>query len=628
MEIEKKTMKGENRKKTVEAMGGGEEQQRENHDKKRKKQLGGLRTMPFILANEVCDRFATTGFHANMIIYLTQQLNLPMVQASNTLTNFSGTAGFTPLIGALIADSFAGRFWTITIGSMIYELGLVSIMISAVLPSLHPPPCPSQMNCEVASSSQLWVLYISLFLTTLGTGGIRPCVVTFAADQLDVSRSKVTSRKFFNWYYFCMCAATLTALTVVVYVQDNVGWGWGLGIPTVAMGVSIVVFIVGSHLYVKLKPGGSPLTRLAQVIVAAARKRRSTLPSDPAMLYENKELDADLCVQGKLMHTEQFKWFDKAAVVTGREPTGSAGGPPLNLWRLATIHRVEELKCIIRMLPIWAAGILLIAASSHQHSFTILQARTMDRHLSSSFQIPPASLSIFGSLTILLGVVLYERLFVPLARRFTGNPAGITCLQRMGVGFSVNILATLTASFVEIRRKKVAAAHHLLDSPTAVVPISVFWLVPQFCIHGLAEVFMAVGHLEFLYDQSPESMRSTAAALYWVANSIGNYTGTIIVTLVHKYSGREGNWLPGRDLNRGRLEYYYWLVSGIQAVNLVYYVICALFYTYKPVSEIMADLNEGTESEQLAEEQEPPPPGNIRASHNVRDVELVGGGRT
>lgn len=176
-----------------------------------------------------------------------------------------------------------------------------------MLPSLHPPPCPTQVNCKEASNSQLWVLYMSLLLTALGTGGIRPCVVTFAADQFDMSKSKVTSRKFFNWYYFCMAAATLTALTVVVYVQDNVGWGWGLGIPTVAMAVSIVAFVVGSHLYVKLKPGGSPLTRLAQVIVAAVKKRKAAVPADPATLYENKELDSDLCVQGKLLHTQQFK---------------------------------------------------------------------------------------------------------------------------------------------------------------------------------------------------------------------------------------------------------------------------------------------------------------------------------
>lgn len=103
---------------------------------------------------------------------------------------------------------------------------------------------------------------------------------------------------------------------------------------------------------------------------------------------------------------------------------------------------------------------------------------------------------------MLIGLALYERIFVPIARRFTGNPAGISCLQRMGVGFAINILATIVSSFVEIKRKKVAANHHLLDDPKAIIPISVFWLVPQYCLHGVAEVFMSVGHLEFLYDRS------------------------------------------------------------------------------------------------------------------------------
>lgn len=210
----------------------------------------------------------------------------------------------------------------------------------------------------------------------------------------------------------------------------------------------------------------------------------------------------------------------------------------------------------------------------------------MDRHLSGSFQIPPATLSVFGVITMLSGLVLYERLFVPFARRFTRNPSGITCLQRVGVGLMVNILGTIVASFVEIKRKAVAANHNLLDDPKAIIPISVFWLVPQFCLHGVAEVFMSVGHMEFLYDQSPESMRSIAAALYWIAISIGNYVGTLIVSLVHNYSGKKTNWLPDRNLNRGRLECYYWLVSGVQAINLIYYVVCAWFYTYKPLEEV------------------------------------------
>lgn len=586
--------------------------------KNKKKKLGGIKTMPFIFATEICDKFATTGFHANMITYLTQELNMPLVKASNTLTNFSGTASFTPLFGALMADSFAGRYWIIVAGSILYELGLINITISAIRPSLHPPPCPTKKNCKEASASQLWVLYLSLILTSLGTGGIRPCVVTFAADQINMNKSSVAARSwnFFNWYYFSMGMATLTALTFVVYIQENVGWGWGLGVPTIAMALSILAFLVGSPLYNRVKPGGSPFVRLAQVIVAAVKKRKEVVPADPAPLYENKELDAAISLNGRLLHTNQFKWFDKAAVVTYSDAIDSKLP---NLWRLATVHRVEELKSIVRMFPIWAAGILLIASSSHQHSFTIQQARTMDRHLSHSFQIPPATMSIFGTITMLIGLVLYERLFVPFARRFTGNPSGITYLQRMGVGFVVNILATLVASFVEIKRKAVAANHNLLDDPQAIIPISVFWLVPQFCLHGVVEVFMSVGHLEFLYDQSPESMRSTAAALYWVAISMGNYAGTLIVSLVHQYSGKNSNWLPDWNLNRGKLEYYYWLVSGIQVINLIYYVICSWLYTYKPLEEASEICKE--EAEELAGDKIPSMILDSRNGHG--EVELA-----
>ncbi|CAK9188550.1 unnamed protein product [Ilex paraguariensis] len=187
--------------------------------------------------------------------------------------------------------------------------GLVSITISAILPELRPPPCPTQENCKEASPLQLWPLYISLLLSSLGTGGIRPCVVTFAADQFDMNKSKVESRSwnFFNWYFFCMGMASLLALTVVVYIQDNVGWGWGLGIPTIAMMVSIISFLVGSPLYRKVKPGGSPLVRLAQVVVAALRKRKVVVPSDPGLLYENRELDAAFSSNGRLLHSDQFR---------------------------------------------------------------------------------------------------------------------------------------------------------------------------------------------------------------------------------------------------------------------------------------------------------------------------------
>ncbi|CAI0552435.1 unnamed protein product [Linum tenue] len=474
---------------------------------------GGMITMPFIFANEATEKLAVVGFGTNMISYLTTQLHMPLTKAANTLTNFGGTASLTPALAAV------------------------------------------------------------------GAGGIRPCVVAFGADQFDETDPKQAAKtwRYFNWYYFVMGASILLAVTVVVWVQDNVGWGWGLGIPTLAMFLSIVAFGFGYPLYRNLNPVGSPFTRLVQVSVAAWRKRKVGAVADPRELYRNEEIDGPISVGGKLLHTKQMRFLDKAAIVTEQDAKDSP-----NLWRLNTVHRVEELKSLIRMGPIWAAGIILITAYAQQSTFSLQQAKSMDRHLSATFQIPAGSMSVFTMTSMLATIVVYDRAFVPLARRLTGLDRGITFLHRMAIGFVISILATLVAGFVEVKRKESAPAH---GGGGQTVALSVFWLAPQYCLHGVAEAFMSIGHLEFFYDQAPESMRSTAMALFWTAISVGNYMSTLLVTLVHKFSAGPGgsNWLPDDDLNKGKLEYFYWLITVLQVVNFVYYLFCARMYTYKPI---------------------------------------------
>ncbi|KAM7524396.1 hypothetical protein LguiA_014298 [Lonicera macranthoides] len=471
--------------------------------------------------------------------------------------------------------------------------GLLFLTTTAILPKFRPPPCPTHENCKQATGPQISALYLSLLLTAIGIGGIRPSVFPFSADQFDLDNIKKQGPgtwNFFNWYNFGSGVSLFLGLTIVVYVQDHVGWGWGLGIPSLAFAMSIVAFVGGSKFYKKVKPGGNPLVRLAQVIVAAMRKRKVVLPLDCGLLYENKEIDDALSFNGRLLHTDQFRWLDKAAVVTEDDTKD----PQPNQWKIATVHRIEELKSIIRMLPILVAAIFIEASSSHQYSFTILQAQTMDRHITPSIEIPPASLSIFSTVISILGIPIYDLLFVPFIRRFTKNPSGITCLQRLGVAYGINIFSTLCSALIEAKRKKVAAKYNLLDKPASIVPISVFWLVPEFCIDGIANVFWAAGSFEFLYDQSPESMRSTTLAIYWVGSSMGNYLGTLLVSIVHKYTGKEKNWLPDRNLNRGKLDYYYWVVTGLSAINFVYFIVCASFYTYKPLEkEVGRGINGG-----------------------------------
>ncbi|GKV43966.1 hypothetical protein SLEP1_g51196 [Rubroshorea leprosula] len=572
-------------------------EQRDMEEKRKEK--GGVKTIAFILGNEICERMAMMGFTRNMVNYLTLQLHMPMTTAAKTVTDYNGTSSLTPLLGAFIADSYAGKFWTITVSSMIYLLGMIILTLSAALPQLRPPPCEGNRLCKEANDTQLWILFLSLLLRALGSGGIRPCVAAFGAEQFVEDNPEQTKKTwvYFNWFFFAMGAAMLMASTVLVYIQDNVGWGWGLGIPTIAMALSIVVFLEERdspprslslairphpfpslsvrHLQSKQYPAGSPFVRILQVIVAAFRKRKVPLVSSPELLF-----------------------LDKAAIETEEDNIKSTGKP--NLWRLNTIHRVEELKCTIRMLPIWAAGILFATATAQQSTFYLQQANTMNRHLSKSFQIPSASLSVFSMIPMLITIVIYDRLFVPIARKFTGLDRGINFLQRMAIGFFLEILATLVAGFIEVKRKHAAIVNGLIDSPKSIIPISVFRLVPQYALHGIAEAFMSIGHLEFFYSQAPESMRSTATALFWTASSVGDYVSSLLVSLVHKFSsGADGsNWLPDKNLNKGKLENFYWLITILQALNFVYYMLCMKFYTFKPLHSLRSESG-GSNQEEL-----------------------------
>jgi len=163
------------------------------------------------------------GFTSNLITYLTLQLHLPLVHASNIITNYNGTANLTPLVGGLIADSFAGRFWTIAVGSAVYQIGMVCLTLSAALPSLRPPPCAKNgVGCRRASSSQIAVLYLSLLCTSIGTGGTRPCIMAFGADQLELDAHGRPARgakprwSFFNIYFKNKVAIFLVYMTTVL----------------------------------------------------------------------------------------------------------------------------------------------------------------------------------------------------------------------------------------------------------------------------------------------------------------------------------------------------------------------------------------------------------------------------
>lgn len=133
------------------------------------------------------------------------------------------------------------------------------LTLSASIDSLRPPIC-TKRPCIKATDGQTAFLYGALALIALGTGGIKPCVSSFGADQFDEADEKEVQKKyaFFNWFFLAINMGALLGITLLVYVKEKKGSDWGFGVPAVTMICSIVILAAGIQSYRYKKPIGSP----------------------------------------------------------------------------------------------------------------------------------------------------------------------------------------------------------------------------------------------------------------------------------------------------------------------------------------------------------------------------------
>ncbi|KAF8398839.1 hypothetical protein HHK36_014702 [Tetracentron sinense] len=468
-----------------------------------KSSSGNWRACTFILGTECCERLAYCGIAANLVTYLTNKLHDGNVSTAKNITTWQGTCYLAPLIGAVVADAYWGRYWTIAMFSMIYFIGMGTLTLSASVPALKPTSCVGSI-CPSATPTKYAIFLFGLYLIALGTGGIKPCVSSFGADQLDDTD------------------------------------------PT------------------------------ERVLVASFRKWNVEVPHDSSLLYELSDKTSALEGSRNLEHSDELKCLDKAAVVSDLEVKN--GNFP-NAWRLCTVTQVEELKILIRMFPIWATGIVFSAVNAQMPMF-VEQGMVMNTTVG-SFTIPLASLLTFDIISVIVGVLIYDRFLVPIARKFTGKERGFSELQRMGIGLFISILSMVAAALVETKRLEVARALHLVDHKVA-VPISILWQIPQYFLLGTSEIFTSIGQVEFFYDQSPDAMRSLCSALLLLTTALGSYLSSFILTIVTSITTKGGKpgWISD-NLNEGHLDYFFWLLASLSFLNLLVYIFCAAKYKSK-----------------------------------------------
>ncbi|KAK8918958.1 putative peptide/nitrate transporter [Platanthera zijinensis] len=543
--------------------------------------------------NETFEKLGTIGTSANLLVYLTTIFHMNSVTAAMLLQVFSGTTNLAPVLGAFLADTYLGRYFTLGFASIASLMGMLILTLTAAFKTLHPPPCNNGENCASASPLQLSFIFLSFAFLIVGAGGIRPCNLAFGADQFNphTESGRRGINSFFYWYYFTFTVAVMLSCTVIIYVQSSISWAIGLGIPALLMFFSCSFFFLGSKLYVRVKPEGSPFGNVARVLAAAYRKRAMKLPDeDHSHLLFNPPLVGSTTVS-KLPHTDQFRCLDKASILTSSDEVQPEDGKPINPWRLCSSQHVEEVKCIIRILPIWSTSLLYNMAMTQQGTYVVFQALQSDRRLGNNgFQIPAGSFIVFNMLALTIWIPIYDRIVVPRLQRITKIEGGITLLHRMGVGIVIAIVSLLVAAFVEEKRRSIALREFTAPSGRSEVsPMSGLWLIPQLMLCGLSEAMGIIAQIEFYYKQFPENMRSVAGAILVLGFAVSNYFCSFVVMAVHRTTenGRGENWLAG-DLNRGRLDLFYLLTAAMAVANLAYFIVCARWYKYKDLKAAAA----------------------------------------
>ena len=203
---------------------------------------GGI---PFIISNEAAERFSFYGMKAALAIFLANYLgvlggaNLSESQATSYVSYFNSAVYLTPLFGALIADTFFGKYRTIMTLSMVYCLGHLCLAFMGV-----------------GGFVQIWLL-AGLGLIAIGAGGIKPCVSAHVGDQFG-TRNQHLLPKIFNIFYFSINTGAVISNLSIPWVLKWHGPHWAFGIPGVLMAIATICFWMGRRKFIHVPAQRAP----------------------------------------------------------------------------------------------------------------------------------------------------------------------------------------------------------------------------------------------------------------------------------------------------------------------------------------------------------------------------------
>ncbi|XP_068784655.1 solute carrier family 15 member 1 isoform X1 [Struthio camelus] len=367
----------------------------------------------FIVINEFCERFSYYGMRAVLVLYFKYFLRWDDNVSTAIYHTFVALCYLTPILGALIADSWLGKFKTIISLSVVYTIGQAIISISSIndLTDYNRDGTPDHIPVHVALS------IVGLILIALGTGGIKPCVAAFGGDQFEDHQEKQRTR-FFSIFYLSINAGSLisTILTPILRGEEcgihskQRCYPLAFGVPAALMAVALIVFVIGSRMYKKVQPQGNIMVQVSKCIGFAIKNR---------FRHRSKE------------YPKREHWLDWASEKYDK-------------------RLIAQTKMVLKVLFLYIPLPMFWALFDQQGSRWTLQATTMDGNFG-AIQIQPDQMQTVNPILIIIMVPVVDAVIYPLIKKCRID---FTPLRKITVGMFLASLAFVAAALVQVQIDK------------------------------------------------------------------------------------------------------------------------------------------------------------------------------
>jgi POT family proton-dependent oligopeptide transporter len=444
------------------------------------------RQIPYIIANEGCERFSFYGMRNILSPFLKTTLLLQLapgereIAATEVFHTFVMGVYFFPLLGGWLADRWFGKYHTILWFSLIYCVG-------------H--------GLLAAFADSRPGFYAGLGLIAFGSGGIKPLVASFMGDQFD-ARTKHRAKAAFDAFYWSINFGSFFASATMPWLLRSYGPEVAFGIPGVLMLIATIAFYSGRRRYVKLPPApASPdsflrVVRTALLATAPGRGRPGLVVAGLGCVLA---IGAIALAFASLLDSIPALCLALVLVLGG---TGA--GAALQLDRARDRHPdgvVEGVRALLRVLILFALVTPFWSLFDQKASTWIFQA---DRMAKPSW-FAPAQMQALNPALVMLLIPLNNFVVFPWLRRRGWQP---TALRRMTAGIALTGLSWIIVGILQLA----------IDAGAT---LSIWWQIVPYVVLTTGEVLVSATGIEFAYSQAPAAMKGAIMSLWYLAITIG-----------------------------------------------------------------------------------------------------------